>query len=332
MIIKSYEINKINLKNNKYILLYGSNEGAKEETINLISKQSKIKPLIKLDEKQILENNELLFKETLEKSLFDNEKIIIIKRATDKILKIIEEVDKKKIDEITILINSDNLEKKSKLRIFFEKSKENLCIPFYPDNSQTLTKIAYEYLRNKNIQMSQININLVVNKCNGEREKLFNELNKIENYSLNGKRLDSHNISKLINSSEDHSVSELIDNCLAKNKKKTIAILNENNFATEDCILITRIFLIKLKKILVLSSEFKKNNNINLTISGAKPPIFWKDKEIIKQQIFNWEPEKIKKLIFKVNEIELHIKRNMQNSINLVRDFILEQLKSKTNN
>ena len=180
--------------------------------------------------------------------------------------------------------------------------------------------------------MSQININLIVSKCNGDREKLFNELNKIENYSLNGKKLDGHNISKLINLSEDHSISELIDNCLARNKKRTITVLNENNFVTEDCILITRIFLIKLKKILVLSNEFKKNKNIDLTISTAKPPIFWKDKEIIKQQIFNWEPQNIKKLIYRINEIELLIKKNMQNSINLVKDFILEQLNSKTNN
>ena len=330
MILKSFELNKIDLQKNKMILLYGKNEGHKNEIISVITKKNK--NISKYDEKEILDNTTQFLESLFNQSLFDNEKYIIIKRGTDKLLKIIEEINQKKIDQITILINSDSLEKKSKLRIFFEKSKENLCIPFYPDNNQTLSKITSDYLSSKKIQMSQININLIVSKCNGDREKLFNELNKIENYSLNGKKLDSHNISKLINLSEDHSVSELIDNCLAKNKKKTITILNENNFVTEDCILITRTFLIKLKKILILSSEFKNNNNIDLTISNAKPPIFWKDKEIVKQQIFNWEPEKIKKLIYKINEIELLIKKNMQNSVNLIRDFILEQLNSKTNN
>ena len=180
--------------------------------------------------------------------------------------------------------------------------------------------------------MSKENINLIISKCNGDRGKLFNELNKIENYLLNGKKIDNDIISKLINLSQDHSISELIDNCLAKNKKKTITILNENNFGTEDCVLITRTFLIKLKKILILSREFKDNKNIDLTISAAKPPIFWKDKEIVKQQIFNWEPEKIKKLIYRVNEIELLIKKDIQNSINLVIDFIFEQLNSKASN
>ena len=330
MILKSFELNKIDLKKNKIILLYGKNEGHKNEVISAITKKNK--NISNYDEKEILDNKTQFLESLFNQSLFNNEKNIIIKRGTDKILKIIEEINEKKIDQITILINSDSLEKKSKLRIFFEKSKENLCIPFYPDNNQTLSKITSDYLSNKKIQMSQININLIVSKCNGDREKLFNELNKIENYLLNGKKIDSHNISKLINLSEDHSVSELIDNCLAKNKKKTITILNENNFVTEDCILITRTFLIKLKKILILSSEFKNNNNIDLTISNARPPIFWKDKEIVKQQIFNWEPEKIKMLIYKINEIELLIKKNMQNSVNLIRDFILEQLNSKTNN
>ena len=330
MILKSFELNKIDLKKNKMILLYGKNEGHKNEIISKITKKNK--NISNYDEKEILDNTTQFLESLFNQSLFDNEKCIIIKRGTDKILKIIEEINEKKIDQIIILINSDMLEKRSKLRNFFEKSKENLCVPFYPDNNQTLSKITSDYLSSKKIQMSQININLIVSKCTGDREKLFNELNKIESYSLNGKKLDSHNISKLINLSEDHSVSELIDNCLAKNKKRTITILNENNFVTEDCILITRTFLIKLKKILILSGEFKNNNNIDLTISSARPPIFWKDKEIVKQQIFNWEPEKIKKLIYKINKIELLIKKNMQNSVNLIKDFILEQLNSKTNN
>ena len=330
MILKSFELNNIDLLKNKMILLYGKNEGHKNEAISAITKKNE--NISNYDEKEILDNTTQFLESLFNQSLFDNEKYIIIKRGTDKLLKIIEQINQKKIDQITILINSDSLEKKSKLRILFEKSKENLCIPFYPDNNQTLSKITSDYLSSKKIQMSQININLIVSKCNGDREKLFNELNKIEYYSLNGKKLDNHNISKLINLSENHSVSELIDNCLAKNKKKTITILNENNFVTEDCILITRTFLIKLKKILILSSEFKNNNNIDLTISSARPPIFWKDKEIVKQQLFNWEPEKIKKLIYKISEIELLIKKNMQNSVNLVRNFVLELLNSKTNN
>ena len=130
---------------------------------------------------------------------------------------------------------------------------------------------------------------------------------------------------KLINLSENHGISELIDNCLAKNQKKTLNILNENIFTSEDCILIIRTFLNKSKRILKLCNEFENSKNIETTISSAKPPIFWKDKEIVKQQIYKWKPEKIKKLIYELFEIELIVKKNLNNSVNLVTDFILNK-------
>ena len=137
---------------------------------------------------------------------------------------------------------------------------------------------------------------------------------------------------KITNLIENHSVSELVDNCLAKNNKKIINILNENNFNNEDCMLITRSLLNKSKRMLQLVKEFENNKNIELTISSAKPPIFWKDKEITKQQIKYWKPESIKDLIYKLTDIELLIKKNVNNSINLITDFILEQSSSKSNN
>tara|TARA_B100000902_G_scaffold338240_1_gene339692 strand:+ start:1272 stop:2261 length:990 start_codon:yes stop_codon:yes gene_type:complete len=329
MIIKSFEINKINLNLNNLLLFYGKNEGLKNEIIKNITEN---KNIYKYEEKEILDNQNNFLENLLTKSLFENEKIIIIKRSTDKILSTIENFHSKGVKDITIILISDNLEKRSKLRSLFEKKKDLICVPFYPDNEQTLSKLAYNFFKNKKISISQANINLIINKCNGDRESLLNELNKIEHYVKNGKKINSEEIIKLTNLNENHSVSELIDNCLAKNKMKIIDILNENNFGNEDCILIIRSFLSKSKKILQLSTEFEKNKNIELTISSAKPPIFWKDKEITKKQINLWKPKNIKKLIYKLSEIELLTKKNLSNSINLITDFILEQSTLETNN
>ena len=329
MIIKSFETNKINLDLNNLFLFYGKNNGFKDEFTKNVNKNKY--DTINYDEKEILENKDNFIENLLTKSLFDEKKIIIIKRSTDKILNIIENLYSKKIEDI-IFLNADSLEKKSKLRSFFEKDKKLICVPFYPDNDQTLSKITFNFFKNKNIPISQANMNLIINKCNGDREILLNELNKIEYYTINGKKIGNDEILKLINLNENHSVSELVDNCLAKNKKKIIDILNENNFNNEDCILITRSFLNKSKKILQLSTEFKKNKNIELTISSAKPPIFWKDKEITKKQLNHWKPENIKKLIYKLGEIEFLIKKNLNNSINLITDFILEQSTLEFNN
>ena len=330
MILKSFELNKINLEKNKIILIYGKNEGLKNESLNLILKDSK--NISNFDEKEVLENSISFLESTLSKSLFENEKVIIIKRSTDKILKIIEEIESRNIEDINIIINAENLEKKSKLRSFFEKSKNHICIPFYPDNEQSLSKICLNYFQDKKIPISQSSINLIVSKCNGDREILLNELKKIELFSINKKKISKDEITKLINLLEDHDISVLVDNCLAKNEKKTINILSENNFSNEDSVLIIRILLNKTKKILKLSSEFEKNQNIDATINSSKPPIFWKDKEITKQQIYKWKPKDLKNLIYKINEIELHIKKNLNNSLNLITDFILEQCSSKSNN
>jgi len=329
MIFKSYEINKINLNINHLVLFYGKNEGLKNEALDILIKNKK--SVSNYEEKEILDNEIVFIENILSKSLFENEKSIIIKRATDKILKVIEIFHLKDLENTTIIINADNLEKKSKLRSFFEKDKNLICVPFYPDNDQTLSKLAYNFLKDKKISISPSNINLIITKCSGDREVLMNELKKIEFFCKNGKKISSENISKLINLNENYSISELIDNCLAKNKKRTINILNENNFNNEDCIMITRSFLIKAKKLLALSKTFENNKNMDLTISSAKPPIFWKEKEITKQQIYKWKSENVKQLIYSLNEIELQIKKNINNSINLITDFILLQSYSETN-
>ena len=330
MILKNYEIEKINIEMEKFILLYGKNEGLKNEILSVLIKDNKNTSYY--EEKEVFDNENNFIEDILSKSLFEQEKIIIIKRTTDKILKIIENLQSKNLEDTTIILNSDNLEKKSKLRSFFEKDKKLICVAFYPDNIQTLSKLAHNFLRDKKISISSSNINLIVSKSGGDRETLKNELQKIELFSKNGKKINSENISKLINLGENHSISDLVDNCLAQNKRKIISILNENNFSNEDCITIVRSFLMKSKKLLALSKAFETNKNIDLTISSAKPPIFWKEKEVTKQQILKWSSKNIKQLIYSISETELQIKKNINNSINLITDFILFHSSSATNN
>ena len=330
MILKSFELNRINLKTNKIILFYGKNEGYKNQEIKNLSKS--YSTILNYDQNEIIENSSEILDSFFTRSLFEKEKFVIINRATDKIYELIDHISSKNTGENIFIINADHLEKKSKLRKYFEKSNIYLCIPFYPDTNEALSKIAFQILKNKNISISSSNLNLIVSKCKGDRKVLFTELEKIIAYANDGKNINTEVILKLTNLIENHSVLDLVDNCLAKNKKKTISILIENNFSNEDCILITRIFLNKLKKILNLCEEFEKNKNIELTISTARPPIFWKEKEVTKQQIINWTPRKIKETLYKINDIELSIKKNYENSVNLITNFILNLSSNQSNN
>ena len=331
MIVKSYELDKI--KNNlNFFLFYGKNEGLKNQHIKQLLGENNNSNVIKYDEKEILENEDIFFESILSNSLFENEKSIVINRGTDKINEIIINLIERNIDGITIIINANVLEKKSKLRKLFEKEKNLACIATYPDTNEILSNLALAFFKKIKISISQQNINLIVDKCGGDRLNLENELEKIKIYSTKKKSISSEEISKLINLSENHTFYELIDNCLAKNANKTLNILNENNFSNEDCIIILRTFLLKAKKILSLSIEYNKNKDINQTINSARPPIFWKEKDIVKTQLNKWTPEKIRELIYLINDIELQIKKNYNNSILLVTDFILNQEYSKTNN
>ena len=325
MIIKSYEVSKIDLKKNLFYLFYGENEGYKKQIIEEKFKKIYIKNVHTYEENEILQNQENFFNTILTKSFFENEKLIIINRATDKIKTVIDEILEKEIEDLVLIVNAQILDKKSKLRSFFEKNKKTICVAFYADSSETLSSIINNFFRENKIPVSQQSINLIVQRCRGDRLNLQNELEKIRSFTRNKKTIDIKDLLKLTNIAENYSVSELIDNCLAKNKKKTINILNENNYSLDDCILIIRTFLIKSKKLLRLSKEIDNNKNIDEVISSFKPPIFWKDKDIIKQQIQRWSYSNIKNLIYKINETELIIKKNSINALNILSDFIIEQ-------
>jgi len=331
MILKSFELNKIKLNNYKFYLFYGDNQGLKEENIkNLFEKNYKDK-IHRYEEKEILDDINIFFNNIFNKSFFDNEKLIIINRATDKIKTIIEELMGKNPEDIQIILNSKNLEKKSSLRKLFEKEKSIVCIPFYEDNNQTLNSIISLFFRNKKIPISQQLINVLVERSRGDRKNLNNELEKIENFSLNKKNLNIQEIIKLTNLADNYSASELVDHSLAKNTRKTVTILSENNYSDEDNIIIIRTLLSKLKKLVKIYDLIDEKNNIEQAISACKPPIFWKDKPLVTQQIRSWKKDGLEQLIYKTNEIELLIKKNSVLAKNILADFIINNSK-KTNN
>ena len=330
MILKYFELNKIS-ENTIFFLLYGKNEGLKTECINEIIKKDDVK-VFNYDENQIKEQTESFYENLLSGSLFENSKIILINRASDKIYNLVQDLIERNITNAKIIINAGVLETRSKLRSLFEKNKDLICIPTYPDNNDTLGRLAATIFRKENISISQQNVNLIVEKCSGDRYNLKIEVEKIKDFGKNKKNIRTEEILKLINLSENYELSELIDNSLAKNKNKIVNILNENNYNAEDCIVILRTFLSKAKRIHKLAIEFEKNHDINKTINSAKPPIFWKDKEIVKAQLKKWRSKKIKGLINRINDVELKIKRNYNNSILIVTNFILEESLSEASN
>ena len=321
MIIKSFEVNKVKFSNFKSILLYGLNKGFKEDVIKSNITLGFSGEILRYEESEVLESKDTILEGFINGSLFSETKLIIISRSSNKILNFIEEFLDRDVSNVQIVINSENLDKKSKLRALYEKDKKLACVPFYEDNNQSLNILAIKFIKEKNIKISQETINLIVERARGDRGNLNNELRKLEALSQTRKKITQEDIFNLTNLSEDYGIFELVDNYLAKNKIKVSKILNENNFVNDDCILILRTLLNRSKRLLKLKNIQKEKDNIDEVISSYKPSIFWKEKDLVKQQIKNWSEKEIKEKIYQISNLEILTKKNTS-SINLVSDLI----------
>ena len=330
MIKKYFEIEKIILIKNKFFLFYGLNNGLKNEIIEKNLKKKINLQLVSYEQNEVLTNQQSFVNELTNKSFFDKGKIYKIDRSTDKILELIEKINDINLEDSIVIINSDALDKKSKLRLFFEKEKNYICIPFYPDNNSKLFSLASNFFRERKISISSESINLLVERAREDRENLIAEIEKISMFCLDSKNISLEDVVVLSNLSENYKIFDLVDNCLAKNTKKTINILNENKYGPEDCILIIRSLLSKSKRLLKLKNLNLERKNLDDAISSYKPPIFWKEKDIVKKQVLNWKIKDINELIYKIGDIEILIKKNFSNSLNILSDFIIAQ--SNTNN
>ena len=327
MILKPYQFSNLKHANLNFYLLYGQNEGQKYEVIQKILDTGYTENIHRYEEDEIFNNYDNFINELSNKSFFEDKKIIVISRVTEKINSLINDVKDKNIKDVKIIINSKPLDKKSKLRANFEKDKELACVAFYHDDNNTLANSASKFFSEKKIPISREILNLLVERCRGDRINLKNEISKIENFLIDKKTISADEILKLTNLAENYSFSELADACLSKNKKKTLLIINENNFTSEDCVTIIRIFLNKAKRILVLKKMEKENISVEECLTTYRPAIFWKDKEVVRQQIKHWSLEKIQQLIFSINDLELLIKKDNITSVNILNDFMLNQVR-----
>ena len=318
MILKSYEINR-NLKNLvKYnlFLLYGENEGLKKdirENIKTeINKKETNIELLSLYENDIVENEENFYNSIFSGSLFSNRKIITISNGSDKIIKQIENIIDKFPNNVALIIFGNVLEKKSKLRILFEKNNSTLCVPCYLDNEKDLEYIAINEFKKNNISTSREIINLLIEKSNNDRINLKNEIEKIKSFTLNKKKLEISDLKNLINFSGEYKSDGLINECLCGNISRYKKILSELYTNTINYIFLLRIMNSKIQRLLSMKESQNEFVDLDSLLNTYKPPIFWKDKPIVKKQLRIWKAENLRKIIQEINETELTCKKNPQ--------------------
>jgi len=337
MIIKSYEIQKKFSSYLKYnlFLLYGENFGLKKDIKELIKtglreKNNNIE-ILSTYEKEILDNDENFYNLVYSGSLFSNTKIITIYDATDKIINKISNVYDKYPENVFLIIFSEILEKKSKLRNFFETEEKTVCIPCYLDNERDLEIIAQLELKKNGISISRESMNLLIEKSNADRSNLRNEIEKIKSYSLNKKKLEFDEIKSLINFSGDYKSDNLVNECLCGNILQYKKIISELYSNAVNQMLLLRILSNKIQRLLKIKEQETQSNNLDNLINASKPAIFWKEKPFVKKQLTIWNLNDLKKIIYEINDTELLCKKNPQISKFIFINFFSEICKKANN-
>ena len=307
MIFKNYilEQNPSTIVKYKMFLFYGENLGLQRDFKENIKNLNKDTEIIRLYQDEILKDANILITEVFNKSLFEEKKIIIIEQATDKLLDIIEEIEEEIQDE-KILVFSEKLEKRSKLRNFFEKNKGCGVTACYNDNEITIRRIITNRLNKFDGLTTQI-INLLIQNTNLDRNKVINEIEKIESCFLSEK-LEIQKIEELLNIKTNEDFSNLRDEVLNGNKSNTNRLLADTDLIPENNIYYINIINQRLNKLKEINELKKNNTNVETLISNLKPPIFWKDKPIIINQLRKWGKNKIREALQKTYKIEIQIK------------------------
>jgi len=323
MIVKSFHLSNVNVYDFNYYLFYGENEGHKNELINEIFKKKIKGDVFNYEESWILINKDEFLTDLFNKSFFENDKLIIINRATDKILELIEEIFKREPEGIKCILNAQILDKRSKLRSFFEKEKKIIISAFYNDNEISIKNYVFNFLKKNDLRLSNEIINLLIEKTDSNRQILKNELEKLKNLIITKKKINPIDIAKLVKNSDGDNFFELIDFFLLKDKNKLQKILNETNLSSDNTINIVRILLLRIKKLIKIKEIIKSNNqDIEKSLNSYKPPIFWKEKEIIKKQIDINSLDNLNEFTKIIFDLEKIIKKYPDNALKFMLNFL----------
>ena len=307
MIYKSYLIEKnISAINENLVLIYGDNVGIHDEIKKEIKKTFKESEILLFNQDEILKNPNLIFTEITNISLFEKGKIILINQSNDKITKIIEELSQY-LDKQKIFLFAEILEKKSKLRNYFEKSNNFAVVPCYEDNEQTLKRIILDKLKGFR-GLNTENINIIIKNVNSDRSKLNNELNKIFTFFQN-KVVDTINLEKLLNIRVNEDFKFLRDAALLGDKTKTNSLLSDTYFDTDKNIFYLNLFYQRLSKLKEIT-KMEKNKSEEQKINALKPPIFWKEKPNFIEQTKKWNNKKINEKLKELYGLECSFKSN----------------------
>tara|TARA_B110000285_G_C15126081_1_gene620349 strand:+ start:1801 stop:2805 length:1005 start_codon:yes stop_codon:yes gene_type:complete len=322
VILKSYIVEKnINVLNEYFmVLIYGVNDGIKDDIKFKIKDLNKNAEITNFFEEEIIKNRNILFETVVNESLFNEKKIIFIHSATDKILNEISECIVKKDKNVKIYVFAENLDKKSKLRNLFEKEKKLAVFACYEDTDTTLISYINSEL-NEHVGLTGELINLIITNSSSNRKIIQSELIKIKNFFIN-KPINKNQLEEILNLKNNTGFNEIRDNTLMGRISKINKLLSETDILNEDSFYCLNSLNYRILKLVDIQKIHDPKYSYEKTLDKVKPPVFWKDKSIYLEQLKKWDLKKLSIATLKIAEAEILMRKN----ILIKKDIIIKNL------
>jgi DNA polymerase-3 subunit delta len=324
MIVKSFNLNFQELLKKKFTLLYGENISLISEIENKITTEAKATKNLtikKYQEEYLLQNKDIFDQLINAESLFGDQEMVVISKSTDKIIEIYDEKNAQDNDKRIIFL-SGPLTKKSKLRNLAEASTIFTCIACYNDTSEQLQSILFQKLKDNKISVSREFINSIFEINSLNRQDINDAVSKIQ-LIQNTSKITEDNLKNIFHSSENSNNFEIINFCLLGDKKNINKVLSNIYAQGINFNEILAALKYKVKKLIDILESDIANKDPNQLVESFKPPIFWKEKSMVKEQLRRWDKSELKQLMEIVYDIEVECKKNYDVSNIILQQFIV---------
>ena len=324
MIVKSFSANFKELLKKNFTLLYGENISLIFEIEQKIIKEAKNNNGLvvkKYQEEYFLQNKDVFEQFINSESLFGDQELVIISESTDKILEIFDNTIASTNNKKIIFLSS-LLTKRSKLRNLAETETDFNCIACYDDTPVQLQSILLQKLKDNKISVSREFLNSIFEVNSLNRQDINDAITKIQLIQSTS-NIKEENLKNIFYSSSHNDNFEIINFCLLGDKKNINKVLSNIYIQGINFNEILAALKYKVNKLIEISVSNTSDSNVNQLVENYKPPIFWKEKNMVKEQLRRWTNGELNKLMEIIYETEINCKKNYEISNTILQQFIV---------
>ncbi|MGY8985081.1 MAG: DNA polymerase III subunit delta [Sphingomonadales bacterium] len=300
------------------VLIYGPDEGLVRERAHRISKQvvedlSDPFNVVRPSLSQVIEEPSILLDELLSLSMVGGRRLVRLDGAEDKAYQGLEQALSgipKDGEKNLLVVTAGNLKPSSKIRKLFEGLEIAVTIACYADSSKDVEELIIEVLGANNLKADPQAISFLLNNLGSDRLISRSELEKIVLYA--GDRIDRviklEDVITLIGDSATLTLNDIASATTGGDLKRLDQLLERAQSQGENAIAIIRALSRRLQQFHLVKGLIEAGQPIDSAIGKLRPPLFFKEKDIFRNQLFLWSSQKLGKALLLLSDAELGCK------------------------